>query len=471
MIEQWRDLISNNPDWLLYVLGASILAVLFLVFWLGKNQMARGAGENNTLSTQLAEKELIVTQLVGELRQAHIDLAGLKALEPQRVAQESELINARVAISKWQAEDARLREELRQLSVAASTREALLTKTGDDLRAEFKTLAGQVLDAHGERFEKSNAERLAQTLAPLKDHIGKFEIELRSVHEAAGKDRATLKTEIEMLTKRSLEVSTEAHNLTQALKGDHQKQGAWGEMVLASILERSGLREGIEFETQAHHRSDEGKSLRPDVVVNLPGGRRLVIDSKVSLVAYERAANAQTSVAREVDMKAHVNSVKNHIDTLAQKKYHQLDDGSVDYVIMFMPIESAFSEAVRANPDLALYASDKNVVIASPTNLMVALKTVDNLWSVERRNTNALEIAKRAGALYDKFHGFVEDMNAVGMRLNQAHSAHEAAINKLKTGRGNLHSQVETLKKLGAKAEKQLDIETNDALDALGQEE
>ncbi|MBL4806378.1 MAG: DNA recombination protein RmuC [Rhodobacteraceae bacterium] len=461
MIEQ----IQNHPDWIQYGLGAIavlIVAALALLIWRRSDQVSAVSDEVANLSKLIKNHDEINTGLTNELRDAHIKLGGLQALEPQREAQQAELTKAREALSQWQASDARLREELRQQALSAEQNQALLTKTGDSLRDEFKALAAQVLDTHGEKFEKSNAERLQQTLAPLKDHIGKFEVELRGVHEAAGKDRAALKVEIEMLTKRSLAVSEEAHNLTKALKGDSQKQGAWGEMVLASILERSGLREGEEYEVQVSHRNDEGRSLRPDVVVNLPGERRLVVDSKVSLVAYERAVNAENDAARAVDMKAHVASVKTHIDTLSDKKYHQFDEGAIDYVIMFMPIESAFSEAVRANPDLALYAADKNIVIASPTNLMLALKTVENLWSVERRNKNALEIAKRAGALYDKFHGFVEDMTKIGVQLDRAQDAHGAAVKKLTEGRGNLSNQVEMLKKLGARTEKQLAIDLDD---------
>ena len=459
MIEQYLQQIRQYPDWILIALGGMALIALMLLIWRRAGALGRAGDENRNLARQLEEQSAISAELTLELRAAHTQLAGLQALEPQRKKQAGELEKAREVLAKWQAENARLHEELHQQKLASETNAELLTKTGDDLRAEFKLLAGQVLETHGQQFEKTNAERLAQTLAPLKDHIGKFELELRNVHESAGKDRAALKAEIEMLTKRSLEVSTEAHNLTQALKGDQQKQGAWGEMVLASILERSGLREGEEYEIQVHHRDDEGKAFRPDVVVNLPGGRRLVVDSKVSLVAYERAVTADNDRAQMLDMKAHVASVKTHIDTLSAKKYHSFDDGSVDYVIMFMPIESAFSEAVRLDPKLVLYAADRQVVIASPTNLMLALKTVENLWSVERRNKNALEIARQAGTLYDKFAGFIENLEDVGYRLGQAQKAQDEAMKKLTSGRGNLTDKVETLKKLGAKTEKQISVE------------
>lgn len=438
MIEQMIAELQTSPDRINALLAVLALAALWAIVSRRKAALARAEAEALATSTQLAQREAQLSELVDDLRSAQT------ALEEVRV------------------DNARLETSLEHQHKSHGENIRLLNENGDRLKAEFKALAAQVMDTHGEKFERSNQARLQQVLAPLKEHIGRFETELRGVHEAAGKDRAALKTEIEMLTKRSMEVSTEAHNLTKALKGDSQKQGAWGEMVLASILERSGLRAGEEYEVQVHQRNDDGAAFRPDVVVNLPGGRRLVIDSKVSLVAYERAVNAEDDTARNINMKAHVASVKTHIDTLSAKKYHEFDDGSVDYVILFMPIESAFSEAVKAQPDLALYASERNIVIASPTNLMVALKTVDNLWSIDRRNKNAMEIAKRAGLLYDKFVGFTVDMEKVGERLTQAQSSHNAAMGKLTHGSGNLVGQVETLKVLGAKAAKQIALDHDD---------
>ncbi len=447
MIAEYIAEIQKNPDWIGYGMLAIVLLlvlVVILLVWRRSDQVVIAEIANDTLRERL------------------------DALESEAVEAGQMLQDLRIQSTELQVNEARLEESLRQQRVASAEKIELLNATGDKLKGEFKALAAEVMDTHGEKFQKTNAERLQHVLAPLKDHIGKFELELRGVHEAAGKDRAALKVEIEMLTKRSLEVSEEAHNLTQALKADTQKQGAWGEMILATILDRSGLREGEEYETQLSQRNDEGAMLRPDVVVNLPGGRKLVVDSKVSLVAYERAMNAEDDTAKETAMKEHVFSVKTHIDTLSAKKYHQLDDNSVDYVIMFMPIESAFSEAVRANPDLALYAVEKDVVIASPTNLMVALKTVENLWSVERRNKNALEIAKRAGRLYDKFHDFVGDMEKIGAQLETAQKTHGTAMARLTSGRGNLLTQADTLKKLGARAAKQISLEVEDEDGDLG---
>lgn len=435
MIEQLIAELQASPDWIKGLLAGLSIAALWAFVNRRRPALARAEAEMIGAKQRAESYEAQLAELLGELRTMQEALA------------DAEKENVRLK-TLYDSQDKAHAENLR-----------LLNENGERLKAEFKALAGQVMETHGERFERQNRQRLKEVLAPLQADIGKFEAELRGVHEAAGKDRVALKHQIETLTKQSAEVSLEAHNLTKALKGDSQKQGAWGEMVLASILERSGLREGEEYEVQSHYRGDEGQGFKPDVVVNLPGGRRLVVDSKVSLVAYERAVNADDEAGRVANMKLHVASVKTHIDTLSAKKYHELDDGSVDYVILFMPIESAFSEAVQASPDLSLYASERNIVIASPTNLMVALKTVDNLWSIDRRNKNAQEIAKRAGLLYDKFVGFTQDMEKVGERLTQAQTSHAAAISKLSQGSGNLVGQVETLKVLGAKAAKQIGME------------
>lgn len=447
MLAEYVTKIQNDPA--LMALIVALVGIVTLFIW-------RRASSLADAKTEVEALESIATEQGQRLSEMREDLVRFEAQKEQWEADHDDLVDTRHTLGQRQAEVASLK------ATVDHQRE-----TDGTLKVQFTALANEVMRSQSSDFKKANEEHLTQVLKPLKEHIGRFEIELREVHKSADKDRVALKTEIETLTKRSLEVSEEAHNLTQALKGDSQKQGAWGEMILASILERSGLREGEEYETQAHHRDDEGRSLRPDVVVNLPGGRKLVVDSKVSLVAYERAVNAENEVAREVALKAHVLSVKTHIDTLSAKKYHQLDDGTVEYVIMFMPIESAFSEAVRAREDLALYATEKNVLIASPTNLMLALKTVENLWSVEKRNKNALEIAKRAGLLYDKFDGFIEDMKRIGVQLNTVQKTHESAIGKLTSGRGNLVGQAEALKNLGARATKQIEIEHDSEDDLL----
>lgn len=353
----------------------------------------------------------------------------------------------------------RLQAELRAQQAASEEKIEILSKVRADMEAKFQELAREALKVQGEEFSKANIERLSATLTPLKEHVGHFERELKAVHKATVDDRAALKAEIQQLSKRSEEVSKEALALTRALKSDQQRQGAWGEMVLEGILERSGLREGEEYETQAHRTSDEGTRLRPDVVVRIPGGKSLVIDSKVSLVAYTDAVNAETDMDAEIARKRHIASLRSHINDLSAKRYQYAEAASVDYVIMFVPIEGALSEALRQDGALTEYALERHITIATPTTLMMALRTVAHVWAVERRNQNAEEIAKRAGLLYDKVAGFVSSMDQVGSRLRQASSSYDAAIGQLSRGTGNLLWQVETLKTLGAKTSKSLPIE------------
>jgi DNA recombination protein RmuC len=271
-----------------------------------------------------------------------------------------------------------------------------------------------------------------------------------------------LATHIRQLTEQSAEISKEALNLTRALKGDVRQQGAWGEMVLATLLERSGLREGEEYTLQEHHTTEEGHGRRPDAIVNLPENRRLVIDSKVSLKAYEQSIDAENETERALALKLHVQSMRTHIKGLAGKSYHQIDDAMLDYVIMFVPIEAALAAACNSDRDLTSFALESNVVVATPTTLMIALRTVANVWLVERRNRNALEIAARAGRLYDKVEGFVGDLQKVGEQLGRAQLSYDAALGKLSTGRGNVLGQIEKLKQLGAKASKSLPVELLD---------
>ena len=342
---------------------------------------------------------------------------------------------------------------------AATEKIEILTKVRRDMETQFKELAENALKAQGESFSKANIEKLEATLTPLKEHVGHFEKELRQVHEETVKDRERLKAEILQLSKRSEAISQEAISLTKALKGDTQIQGAWGEMVLESILERSGLREGEEYETQAHRIGASGERLRPDVVVRIPGGKSLVIDSKVSLLAYNDAVNAETDEDALRSRKQHLSSIKAHINALSAKGYQTAENSTVDYVILFVPIEGALSEALREDPALTEYALEKNITIATPTTLMMALKTIANVWAVDRRNQNAELIADRAGKLYDKVYGFVQSMERVGERLDQAQDSYSQAFSQLSKGRGNMISQVESLKNLGAKASKTIRTE------------
>lgn len=342
---------------------------------------------------------------------------------------------------------------------AANEKIEMLTKVRREMEMQFKELAENALKAQGESFSKANIEKLEATLTPLKEHVGHFEKELRQVHEETVKDRERLKTEISQLSRRSEAISQEAISLTKALKGDTQIQGAWGEMVLENILERSGLRNGEEYETQAHRIGVNGERLRPDVVVRIPGGKSLVIDSKVSLLAYNEAVNAATDLDALASRKRHLTSIKNHINSLSAKGYQTAENSTVDYVILFVPIEGALSEALREDPALTEHALERNITIATPTTLMMALKTIANVWAVDRRNQNAELIANRAGKLYDKVFGFVQNMERVGERLEQAQDSYTQAFSQLSKGKGNVISQVESLKNLGAKTSKKINTE------------
>ena len=335
----------------------------------------------------------------------------------------------------------------------------ILTQFRKDMETKFKELASEALQVQGENFSKSNIEKLEATLLPLKEHVGHFEKELRQVHEETVKDRERLKAEINQLSKKSDQISQNASELSKALKGDSQMQGAWGEMILESILEKSGLRVGEEYEVQAHRKNQDGERLRPDVVVNLPGGKTLVIDSKVSLAAYTDAVNSENEIDTIEAQKRHIVSIRNHINSLSAKGYQFAENSSVDYVILFIPIEGALSEALRMDGRITEYAMEKNITIATPTTLMMALKTISNVWDVERRNKNAELIADRAGKLYDKVSGFILNMEKVGERLTQAQDSYEVAFNQFSKGRGNVLAQVESLKTLGAKTTKSINTE------------
>ncbi len=353
--------------------------------------------------------------------------------------------------------DGKLASAQRELTAMKELREEMSQK--------FEQLATATLRRTGEDFSKAHTEKLTELLTPFREHVSRFENELRGVHKATDQERTRLSEQIRTLTERSDLIRTEAENLTRALKGEKQRQGAWGEMILERILEESGLERGTHYETQNSQRDEHGKMWRPDVVVKMPRGKCLVIDSKVSLIAYEAAVNAETDEDRARHLRDHVTAVRRHIDTLADKGYHRLDDGSVDYVLMFMPIEGALSEALRTQGDLTAYAVSRGIGVMTPTTLMVTLRTVDHIWTVERRESNAEDIARRAGLLHDKVVGFVTNMEKVGTALDTAARAHSDAMGQLSSGSGNLLGQVDKLKKMGAKTSKAIPVAFDPAED------
>jgi len=439
--------------------------------------LLRKPSANNTeLKSEISELKELRDRKDVDLREAWKNADKFEALAGER-KEEIDRLNGDLSKLRQKLEDeaeeqqrlsntiSRMQAEMKSERESSIEKIDLLTKLREEMEARFKELASEALKLQGDQFSKANIEKLQATLTPLKEHVGHFEKELKAVHKATIEDRAALKAEINLLSQRSESISQEAVALTRALKSDQQKQGAWGEMILESILERSGLREGIEYETQAHRTGGEGERLRPDVVVNIPGGKTLVIDSKVSLVAYSDAVNAETEEQALTARKRHISSLRGHIKGLSAKDYQNAENSSVDYVILFVPIEGALSEALREDGTLTEYALEQNITIATPTTLMMALKTVANVWNVERRNQNAEVIAERAGRLYDKVVGFVDNMENVGKRLEQAQDAYQGAFSQLSRGRGNVLSQVETLKSLGAKTTKAIGVDFDDLND------
>ena len=332
------------------------------------------------------------------------------------------------------------------------------------LTLQFKDLAQKIFDEKLHKLDQSsskssdqNIKQIESLLNPLKDKIKEFEKKVEETYSNERVERGNLKFEITKLIELNQSMSKEAHNLALALKGENKTQGNWGEMILENILERSGLRKGEEYFTQETVRGQEGEFLRPDVIVKLPDGKHLIVDSKMTLTAYEASTTAVDETAKEKFAQAHVDSLKRHINELSEKKYHLADNMiSPDFVMLFMPLEPAFALAFKMKPELFEQAWDKNVAIVSPTTLLSTLRTVAALWKQERQQQNALEIAKRGGELYDKFAGIVKDLETLGSRLESVQKAHDDVMTKISKGKGNLISQVEKLKDLGAKADKQL---------------
>ncbi len=324
-------------------------------------------------------------------------------------------------------------------------------------RLEFRNLANEILEEKTRKFTEQNKAGLSEILKPLGEKIRDFEKKVDETYDRESKQRFSLEKEIKNLAELNQQISREASNLTHALKGQAKTQGNWGEIILENILEKSGLTRDREFFVQQSHTGQQGKRLQPDVIVTYPGDRNVVIDSKVSLLAYERYASAETREEQDIAARDHLLSVRNHIADLSSKNYQDIYAlKSLDFVMLFMPIEPAYMVAVQADPNLWIYAYEKRVLLISPTNLIAALRMIANLWRVEYQNKNAMEIARQSGELYDKFTGFLEDLQEIGSKIESSRKAWDASMNKLSTGKGNLIRRVENIKSLGARAGKEI---------------
>ena len=341
-----------------------------------------------------------------------------------------------------------------------------LNEAKEALTSQFKNLANEILEDKSKRFTEQNAASLDALLKPLQTKLTEFKEQVNNSYGNEARERFALKSEIERLANLNLRMSDETRSLTQALKGDSKVQGNWGELVLESILESSGLRKGEEYLVQDSHTQTDGSRLQPDVVVKLPEGRSLVVDSKVSITAYARHAQTTDPIVAEQELAAHIQSLRQHIQGLSGKNYSSLYGvGSVDFVLMFVPIEPAFLLALKTAPNLYQEALAKNIVLVCPSTLMATLRTVAHLWRQDHQNRNALEIAKQCGTLYDKFVGFVDDLEKLGQRLDQAQTSYHDAFNKLKSGKGNLIRTAEKVRELGVKPSKNFSAPTIESSD------
>ena len=352
---------------------------------------------------------------------------------------------------------ARAEETFFNMQEKLSNNKLEIEETKQKFATEFENIANRLLDEKSKKFSEQNKSNLDIILNPLKEKIKDFEDKVDKAYKTESDERITLKTEIRSLVEMNKQISEEANNLAKALKGDNKKQGNWGEVILEKILERSGLTKDQEYKTQVSTSNAEGRKIQPDVILYLPENKHIIIDAKVSLIAYELFANAENEEDRERSKKEHVLSLRNHVKNLSEKNYQTSKDlNTPDFVLLFIPVESSFSLAIQADQELFNYAWERQIVIVSPSTLLATLKTISSLWKQEKQTKNALEIAEQSGKLYDKFVGFVEDMQKMGDRIAATQGFYEESMRKLSTGSGSLVKRVENLRKLGAKNTKNL---------------
>ena len=395
----------------------------------------------------------------------------LSALKTRIQSEHEKVVGVEAAFAKAEEERESLRKEkdflqneLTARNVEFSELEKRIEEKSDELEKlqekftkDFELIANKILDEKSNKFTLQNKQNLDVILKPLQEKIQHFEKKVEETNKEAIDRTSALREQIKNLTALNEQMSKEAHNLTKALKGDSKMQGNWGELVLERVLEKSGLEKDREYVVQKGFTTQEGQRVLPDVIIHLPDSKKMIIDSKVSLTAYERYVNADDDQLREIALKEHINSLKRHVSQLSEKNYQDLYEiESPDFVLLFVPIEPAFAVAINAEAAIYNQAFEKNIVIVTPTTLLATLRTIDSMWNNEKQQRNALEIARQAGALYDKFHGLMTDLTSVGKKMDDAKSGYEAVMNKLVSGRGNLITSVEKLKKMGAKAKKAL---------------
>ncbi len=427
------------------------LVVGFLIAWFYFKSRSQSAGITKLEADELKIKIDSLSIEKGKVEERY------NSLDENYKSTTNELNKEREKVIEQTKELSTLTADYKNLQEKLSEQKGELENIQEKFTKEFENLANKIFEEKGNKFTEQNKEKLGEILNPLKEKIADFEKKVEESNKESIKGHASLKEQLQMLKDMNQQITQEAKNLTQALKGQTKTQGNWGEFILESILEKSGLVKNREYVIQESLTTESGKRFQPDVIIKLPENKSIVIDSKVSLVAYEKFVSEENEKEKQLALREHINSIRGHIKNLSSKNYqnlYQLD--SLDFVLMFMPIEPAFALAVQTDASLFNDAFEMNIVIVSPTTLLATLRTITSIWRQENQNKNAMEIARQSGALYDKFVGFTEDLINVGKKMDEAKNNYSSAMRKLTDGRGNLVRSVEKIKELGAKTAKQL---------------
>ncbi len=431
------------------LIGIVIGAVVAWLFLKSKIESSKG------ISTEEAEG------LKSQISNLSIDKSKIEernALNENSLKQATAELNLeRAKVIELNSSLSSLKSDYNNLQDKLGEQKTEIEKLQEKFTKEFENLANKILDEKSTKFTQQNKDNLDQILKPLNEKIKDFEKKVEDIHLKDSNERAGLREQIKSLHELNQQMTKEAANLTSALKGQTKTQGNWGEFILESILEKSGLVKGREYLVQESLTTESGKRFQPDVLVMLPESKTIVVDSKVTLVAYERFCSAENDEDKSYALREHILAIRNHIKNLSSKNYQQLYQiQSLDFVLMFLPVEPAFSLAVQYDSEIFNDAFEKNIVIVSPSTLLATLRTIASIWRQENQNKNALEIARQSGALYDKFVGFVDDLITVGKKIDDAKGSYSDAMKKLHEGRGNLVTSAEKIKALGAKATKSL---------------
>ncbi|UYW00486.1 DNA recombination protein RmuC [Flavobacterium agricola] len=431
-----------NTIFLLLIVGIIFLVLGYIVAKISEKRQNKI--EIDAIKANYAQQERLFEHIIAENKNKITELE-TKNQQIQNAYHELD-----IAIHKKDTEFDLLLEQFKN-------KETEVLKLQEQFKAQFEVLAQQILDEKSMKFTEINEQKIKAILSPLNEKIQHFENKVIENQRVSTDYHGQLKAQIENLHKVSLKMNEETLNLTRALKSESKTQGNWGELILEKVLEKSGLEKGREYDTQAHFVTENNKHVYPDVVVYLPDGKSMIIDSKVSLTAYERYVNETNETLQQDFLKQHVQSINQHVETLSAKRYQDLlQDKSPDFVLLFMPIESAFASALNEQHNLYTKAFDKGIIIVTPTTLLATLRTIDSMWTNQKQQENALVIAKEAGALYDKFAGLLADLNNIGAKIKGLDKDYNLTINKLSEGNGNLIKRVERLKDLGAKTNKNL---------------